>query len=343
METRVLCILGVIVAAGCGADRRASADAADGVSGISGVSAGQSSGVDDGVDDGGDHGTALDVGVGGTGGLDDGGEGGACPCENVLDGIYVLDSNAPPSVNFYAPLDNQFSKVGDLGCPAPLGATANSMAIDRGGHAWLNYYTLGAQNVGQLFRAPLSDLATCEDLGYQGTDNWFLIGMGYSVNGAGDNCDRLYLYNSDQYINYPNFSGGSALGRWDEGANMRVDIGPTNYAVGELSGTGDGRLFAFATVAVNQSILVEYNKADGSELATTPLDGLDITNAFAFAFWGGDVYFFTETNPGSGTSKVTRLDHDNNDGGGLSVVNADTGLMITGAGVSTCASYTPQG
>ena len=43
----------------------------------------------------------------------------------------------------------------------------------------------------------------------------------------------------------------------------------------------------------------------------------EVTNAFAFAFWGGDVYFFTETFSGSGNSQVTRLDYDGNDGGGL--------------------------
>ena len=63
----------------------------------------------------------------------------------------------------------------------------------------------------------------------------------------------------------------------------------------------------------------------------------------AFGFWGGDVYFFTETTPLSGVSKVTRLDYDGNEGGGLSVYNPNTGIHIPGAGVSTCASYTPQG
>jgi hypothetical protein len=40
---------------------------------------------------------------------------------------------------------------------------------------------------------------------------------------------------------------------------------------------------------------------------------------------------------------LTRLDYDGNDGGGLSVYNANTGLHIPGAGVSTCASFVPPG
>jgi hypothetical protein len=295
---------------------------------------------DDGADDDADDGV-FDVAGGDEEG--DGGEGGLCPCENVLDGIYVLDSNNP-AVWFYAPAENQFTMIGALGCSAPLGAVANSMAIDRVGHAWLNYYaTNGLGYEGWMYTAPLDDLGNCTDLGYVGDGSWYLMGMGYSVKGADSSCDELFLYNSDQYINYPNFTGGSQLARWDENAGDKVVLGPTEWPVGELTGTGDGRLYAFATVATNESILVQLDKGDGSEVESYPLAGLDITNAFAFAFWGGDVYFFTETSPGSGNSKVTRLDLDENDGGGLTTANANTGLHITGAGVSTCASFEPPG
>jgi hypothetical protein len=243
---------------------------------------------------------------------------------------------------FYDPPANQFSMIGQLGCAAPAGATANSMAIDRQGNATFNFYTTGLSNTGRMYRAPLANLGSCEDLGYDAQGSWFLLGMGYAVNGPDSSCDTMFVYNSDQYIDYPSFApGGSQLARWDDAAVDKIVLGPTAYPVGELTGTGDARLFAFATVAMNQSILVQLNKADGSEVEATPLDGLDITNAFAFAFWGGDVYFFTETTPGATNSKVTKLDYDQNEGGGLSVVNPNAGIHIAGAGVSTCASFTP--
>jgi hypothetical protein len=292
-----------------------------------------------------DTGQAFDVGAG-EGGSADGGEGGDCPCANVLDGIYVLNALEPPSVWFYAPLDNEFTQVGTLGCPAPAGATANSMAIDRQGNAWLNYYaqsSIGGPWEGWLYRAPLSDLSACEPLDYHAQSAWYLMGMGYAVHGEGSSCDTLFLHNSDDYVLYPNVSGGSELARWDEAVEQRVSIGPTGYPVAELTGTGDGRLFGFATVAQNESVLVRFDKGSGSEIESIPLDGLDITLAFAFAFWGGDVYFFTEVQTGGMNSKVTRLDYDGNDGGGLTVVNPSSGLRITGAGVSTCASFTPPG
>jgi hypothetical protein len=45
----------------------------------------------------------------------------------------------------------------------------------------------------------------------------------------------------------------------------------------------------------------------------------------------------------AGVSKVTNLDDDGNEGGGLSTSNASTGRHISGAGVSTCASWMPPG
>jgi hypothetical protein len=341
--TRVrLMLLGSLALVAC-ADERPSETGMTLDSGLS-LSAGSDDGIDP-TNDGGDDDDVLDVGQGEGPDDDDGGEGGECPCENVLDGIYVLHSTDPPAVYFYDPPDNTFTPIGQLGCQAESGATANSMAIDRQGNAWINYYSLsGLEPTGRMYRAPLTGLDQCEDLGYAATSTWYLLGMGYAVSAQGSSCDTLFVYNSDQYIDYPVFQpGGSQLARFDTEDIETTILGPTDYPVGELSGTGDGRLFAFATVAENQSVLAQLDKSDGTELESIPLDGLDITNAFAFAFWGGDVYFFTETSPGATTSKVTRLDYDGNDGGGLSIVNPDAGIHIAGAGVSTCASFTPPG
>jgi hypothetical protein len=288
-------------------------------------------------------GTKLDV-QGGESEGDDDGDGGACPCQNVLDGIYVLHTPGigQPSIYFFDPPANTFTPVGQLGCAAPAGYTANSMAIDRAGNAWINYYNLATQE-GKIFRAPLTDPPACEEVPYtQPGGGWFLLGMGYATVSANSSCDQLFVYKSDRYSEYPDFGpGGAELARYDEGAGALDIIGPTDYPVGELTGTGDARLFAFAPVSTELAVLVHLEKDSGAELEHTDLEGFDITNAFAFAFWGGDVYFFTETTPMAAVSKVTRLDYDGNDGGGLSVYNADTGIHIPGAGVSTCASFEP--
>ena len=294
-------------------------------------------------DSAGSTGALLDVGGMATA-AEDGGDQSPCACEGVLDGIYVLDDTGSGQVWFFDPPANTFTMVGSIGCPAPIGWVANSMAIDRQGYAWINYYEQSSR-LGRIFRAPLSDLSLCEDTGYVNPgQTWWLLGMGYSVVDAASSCDELYVYRSDRYLEYPDFGpGGAELGQFDE-ASAEIDlVGPTDYPVGELTGTGDGRLFTFAPVSAELAVLVELDKESGAELEHTNLDGLDITNAFAFAFWGGDVYFFTETSPASGVSQVTRLDYDGDAGGGLALYNADTGLHIPGAGVSTCASFVPPG
>jgi hypothetical protein len=272
-------------------------------------------------------------------------DGTSCPCENVMDGIYVLNSDSPPSVWFFDPPANTFTEIGVLGCdPGGFGWTANSMAVDRAGYAWVNYYEL-ATETGKIFKAPLWDLAQCEQQPYQQPPNeWWLLGMGYAVVDQDTTCDELFMYKSDRYLEYPNFGpGGAQLAQYTEGSGALQVLGDTAYPVGELTGTGNGKLFTFATVSASEAVLVELDKSTGGEIENIPLGGLDITNAFAFAFWGGDVFFFTETFPNSGVSQVTRLDYDNNEGGGLTQYNANTGIHIPGAGVSTCASFVPPG
>lgn len=330
--------LGLVV--GCGAEPGGGSENSTATDGGIPLPGTDSDGNDD-DDDADGTGGVLDVG-GSDPTAGDGGDGGACPCENVDDGIYVLNNSGAASVWFFDPPANTFTEVGTIGCTVPPGWVANSMAIDRQGYAWINYYEQ-TTTTARIYRAPLNDLSQCEDTGYVNQNgSWWLLGMGYAVVNEDTSCDQLYIYRSDRYLEYPNFGpGGAELGRFDEDSDSIALIGATDYPVGELTGTGDGRLFTFAPVSADLAVLVHLDKSTGGELEHTDLDGLDITNAFAFAFWGGDVYFFTQTSPGSGVSQVTRLDYDGNDGGGLSVYNPNTGLHIPGAGVSTCASFIP--
>ena len=81
-----------------------------------------------------------------------------------------------------------------------------------------------------------------------------------------------------------------------------------------MTGTGDGRVFSFGGVP---SKLVERDKATGAVVDTFPLQNLPLTNAFAFAFFAGDFYFFTESDNNALISKVTHLDYDDSDNDGL--------------------------
>jgi hypothetical protein len=58
---------------------------------------------------------------------------------------------------------------------------------------------------------------------------------------------------------------------------------------------------------VNPAKLVEVDKPPAST-SSTPLGNLELTNAFAFSFFAGDFYMFTESN-NPNFSKVTHLDY----------------------------------
>jgi hypothetical protein len=74
-------------------------------------------------------------------------------------------------------------------------------------------------------------------------------------------------------------------------------------------------------------------------LSVIPLPGVELGGAFAFAFFAGDFYFFTDSDNDS-TSEVTHIDYDDSDNNGkqdLTVVCTTPPCSIVGAGVSTCA------
>jgi len=299
---------------------------------------GDGDGDDDGDDDGSDDGDGsddegglrLDVGAPDTGDTA-GAEGGDCECAPKSSLIYLLSDIA--ELWLFDPSTLDFTKVGSFDCGVP--PTTFSMGVARDGTAWIMF-----QPTGEIFLVDVNDANTCMASGWQPNQfGYNLFGMGFSSPAQGG-CDDLFLHS---------FDGGE----WAEGENLgmlaRVDrqtmtaipVAPIDYNGGELSGTGDGRLFAFA--GAGGAKLVEYDRSSGEEIAITVIPNLELTYAFAFAFWGGDFFFFTESG-GLGTpSRVTWLDHDESDGGGSTAIVAQAPLRVVGAGVSTCAPLTPPG
>jgi hypothetical protein len=140
--------------------------------------------------------------------------------------------------------------------------------------------------------------------------------------------------------NLNNQSGAARLGTIDVAGTFTLGfVGDFNPPIqnAELTGTGDGRLFAFYSVGgtPNQpgpdSAIGEIDKTTARVIAETPLPGITQGSAWAFGFWGGD--FYTFTSPNSNGSIVTRVRPS--DGSVTTVGNL--GSNIVGAGVSTCA------
>lgn len=268
-----------------------------------------------------------------------------CPCAPKLDLIYVLSDSR--ELWTYDPVANSFALVGPLGCP-----TADqtfSMGVGRDGYAWIQTTRTNdfVNYIGDLFLLDVNNPANCTDPGYTpGANGWVHFGMAFVSESASDPCDRLYGQHwNGQAGLWSEGPGVGKLGVLDPIALQMNTIGATNYNGAELTGTGDGRLYAFG--GVPSAKLIQFDKQTAQVVETVPFNNFPLTNAFAFAFWGGDFYFFTLADPNGqiGNSKVTKLDYDDSDNSGkaLTTVNANAPIRIVGAGVSTCAPIEPPG
>lgn len=227
--------------------------------------------------------------------------------------IYVVtDTNE--LLSFYPPTAG-FKSVGALKCAASKGATPFSMAVDRKGAAYVLY------SDGTLFHVSTKD-ASCQATPFlpnQGDFSQF--GMGFATVGVGP-AEELYVASTNN----------SLLGSIDVSATFKLTtVGPFNPSLdrAELTGTGDGRLYAFYAPGQNDSAVAEVDKTTGKVIGQDLLLGWPQGTAWAFAFWGG--YFYLFTNPSK--QQVVRWDPATKQAqivGGYSAA-------IVGAGVSTCA------
>ncbi len=236
--------------------------------------------------------------------------------------VYLI-STEDRLIRFYPP-SASFTTIGTISCPSGPGAEPFSMAVDRDGIAYVLF------NDGELFRVSTLT-ASCQATGFQGSQNGFplLFGMGFSSN-ATDPGETLFVAGADtQNTGIP-----SELATIDPLTFTLAPIAHMSQFIGEpeLTGTGDARLFAFAP-GTPTSHLSEIDKASAAVLSDVHLDLNQATiTAWAFAFWGGDFYFFTSDQPGH--SVVHRYTPG---GDPKPPVVATTNLTIVGAGVSTCA------
>ncbi|MEA2752499.1 MAG: hypothetical protein QOI41_6642 [Myxococcales bacterium] len=216
-----------------------------------------------------------------------------------------------------------FKLVGNLVCPVVGNATPFSMAVDRRGVAYVLY------SDGNLFRVSTATGA-CAPTPFAVSQGGFTtFGMGFASDFGGA-AERLYISQNVTDMNAPN-----GLGFIDTNTFQLSFLGLFGIDIprSELTGTGDGRLFAYWPAANGQpgSHISELNKATGSVLAQTDLAFGSSNDAFAFAFWGGDFWIFTgaQLSP-TDVSRFRPAD-------GTTTTPTTHPSTIVGAGVSTCA------
>ena len=239
--------------------------------------------------------------------------------------VYVLGSGR--QLVSFDPSTLSLTQVGLVNCPVDGGPavpppTPFSMAVDRSGVAWLLY------SDGSLFHLDVKDPSNCVKAAYksQQLTGFDLFGMGFVSDAPGSQSERLYL----------GAYGGDGIGTLDLGTLMIDRVGYYDKISGpaEITGTGEARLFGF--FLSNPVQVAEIDKATSNIISKRPLDKIHIGGAWAFAFWGGDFWLFT--NPDGPTSHVDR--YRPTDGTTTRMIE-DTGLTIVGAGVSTCAPVLP--
>jgi hypothetical protein len=224
-------------------------------------------------------------------------------CSQETKQIYVVATDKV-LYRFY-PETLTFVRIGTVTCPTTAGTF--SMAIDRRGTAWIEYTD------GRLF-AVNTQTATCKPTAFvAGQTGFTTFGMGYAKNGDSANGETLYV-------------AGAGLASLDTKTFELKLLGSLTFGRTELTGM-DTWLFAFS---VGSGVVAKLNKANGATETVYRTSATDAEAAFAFAQWGGDFWLFT----GSTTSLVTRYSPITDVS---TVVVPDTGMLIVGAGSSTCA------
>lgn len=232
-------------------------------------------------------------------------------------------------ISFYPPT-NTFKTIGKIDCPiAHSDATPFSMAVDRAGFAYVLF------SDGDLFRVSTKTGACAATPYVAGQQGYETFGMGFATRDLGPE-ETLYIAG-----NSINPTGSLGLATINT-QTFKVDrVGdftpPLNNA--ELTGTGDGRLFAFYSAGTAEEpssgvYIAEINKLSGAVIGSDFIAEVDQGDAWAFAYWGGEFYNFTGN--GNGTSRVTKYNPNSHT---LTDV-AQSNERIVGAGVSTCA---PEG
>ena len=237
-----------------------------------------------------------------------------------------------------------FQLLGNLSCSAgtPLGswtspATPFSMSVDRDARAWVLYTS------GEIFLVDTANASSCTNSGFGiGQSGFELFGMGFVADSPGSSDETLFISGGSADV-----TGSGNLGSVDPDTLLVTSIGalPSADYSPEMTGTGDAKLFGYYPSDVGTNMVAEINKATGANVATHPLAALCsgdcVIRAWAFAHWGGQFYIFITTSDLLGLTNTARVILLDPDTGSNQVITGlgDTGKIIVGAGVSTCAPF----
>ena len=248
-------------------------------------------------------------------------------CAERAQWIYLVDSDR--HLIQFRPDALTFTVIGLLSCSAG-GFDPNpfSMSVDRNATAWVLYApSLGGP--GELFEVSTLD-ASCRSTTFVPNQLDFgVFGMGFVSDSDGSSAETLYVAGG-QALSIG--TGNSQFGWIDMGALAVSRLGEVP-GWPELTGTGAGELWGFFPHDTPPKVH-RLDKYSGTVTHTYDLGiPTGFTEAWAFAFWGGDFYIFHKLSADPSTN-VYKLETDDSS---TTLVVPDSGYRIVGAGVSTCA------
>lgn len=255
--------------------------------------------------------------------------------------VYVIDSLG--TLYSYDPPTGVFMPIGTISCPDAGATTPFSMAVNREGVAYVEFgeglptgQTLGAN----LYRVS-TKTASCTSTKYDPVAHGRVtFGMSFVGNAgdAGDGGETLFI--AEQPAEPDGGRANDVLATIDTTTFDIQVVGSFtgNVENAELTGTGDGRLFAFYSLGSPQAEPSIVGQIDPTTAQVTAQDTLPLAqgNGWAFGFWGGAFYLFT-TQGEEVTLHTIVSRFDPVDGTLLLETRRPDGDIIVGAGVSTCA------
>jgi hypothetical protein len=217
--------------------------------------------------------------------------------------------------------------IGVLNCNAQWGETPYSMSVDRNSFAWVLY------SDGTLWKVNTED-ASCQATNFQPNQLGFeIFGMGFSTDGPDTQEETLYIAGGSLW---DMMYGDATLGSVDSDTLTVSTVAPFAAGSGlpELTGNRSGELWGFFPKTSPPRIAqINKNSAGLLQSVLLPANMFSDVQAWAFAYWGGDFYIFFKSSMAS-ASGIWRVSPGS---GQVTTEMANTGYVITGAGVSTCA------
>lgn len=248
-------------------------------------------------------------------------------CTERAQWVYVVA--ADQTLLRFRPDDLSLTPIGRMSCPAGPLASPFSMSVDRDATAWVLYApALGGG--GPLYRVSTVD-ASCETTTFApGQAGFEVFGMGFVSNTPGSEAETLFV------------AGGASLAVGTGSAGLAtIDMGslvltPRASVPGwpELTGTGNAELWGFFPQLTPPLVqMIDKDTGAVSRTYECPELATGMTEAWAFAFWGGDFYLFHKVFADPSTN-IWKIETDD---GSRTLAVPDCGYKIVGAGVSTCA------